>query len=339
MRRAFESATLKLTGWYLMILMIISLLFSTIIYQLSTQEVSSRLESLQLRLEDDPRWLIPENSTLRSIRQGQADEAKVNIFFGLLYINLFVLGMGGVGSYLLARRTLRPIEEMHEAQSRFTSDASHELKTPLAVMKSELELALRDSSMKKQDYRQVVESTLEEVDKLTGLTHTLLQLSRMDLASIDLTERVDINQQLKHVQKLLDSKSRIKLKLSKQAAIAEGNESMLRDLFVILVDNALRYSPESSPVEVTSTATGKSVTVRISNAGKGISADDLPKIFDRFYRADSSRTSQSASKGYGLGLSLAKNIADTHNADIQVVSEPSKQTTFTVVIPKISQNH
>ncbi|HCR55517.1 TPA: hypothetical protein DIV49_00945, partial [Candidatus Saccharibacteria bacterium] len=84
---------------------------------------------------------------------------------------------------------------------------------------------------------------------------------------------------------------------------------------------------------------GKSVTVRISNAGKGISADDLPKIFDRFYRADSSRTSQSASKGYGLGLSLAKNIADTHNADIQVVSEPSKQTTFTVVIPKISQNH
>ncbi|HRJ91384.1 MAG TPA: histidine kinase dimerization/phospho-acceptor domain-containing protein, partial [Candidatus Saccharibacteria bacterium] len=258
MRRAFESATLKLTGWYLMILMIISLLFSTIIYQLSTQEVSSRLESLQLRLEDDPRWLIPENSTLRSIRQGQADEAKVNIFFGLLYINLFVLGMGGVGSYLLARRTLRPIEEMHEAQSRFTSDASHELKTPLAVMKSELELALRDSSMKKQDYRQVVESTLEEVDKLTGLTHTLLQLSRMDLASIDLTERVDINQQLKHVQKLLDSKSRIKLKLSKQAAIAEGNESMLRDLFVILVDNALRYSPESSPVEVTSTATGKS---------------------------------------------------------------------------------
>ncbi len=243
MKRVFESATLKLTGWYLLIIMVISLLFSTIIFKVSTQELSNRLERLQLGLESDPRWVLPGGYSLQEMRMRQASEASVSIFFGLFYINLAVLGLGGIGSYLLARRTLRPIEEMHEAQSRFTSDASHELKTPLAVMKSELELALRDSGMKTADYKTLTKSTLEEVNKLSSLTHALLQLSRLDHASIPRDEKVDIGAQLRHVSKLLDGQKRVQLRLPKQPAVIEGNESMLRDMCMIVLDNALRYSP------------------------------------------------------------------------------------------------
>ena len=152
MRRMFTSATVKLTAWYLINLIVICLIFSFIIFGLSTSEISNRLERLQIRVEGSTQTLtLPGPVTLNEVRKNQTEEARASIFIGLVYMNIAVIALGGFGSYVLARRTLRPIEEAHEAQSRFTSDASHELRTPLAVMKSEIQVALRDSDMKKSD--------------------------------------------------------------------------------------------------------------------------------------------------------------------------------------------
>lgn len=333
MLKIFESATLKLTGWYLLILMATTMLFSGVIYQMSTAELSGRLHSLEVRLEGDPSWPYGP-SVLQNARAHQEAEANASIFFGLLYTNLAIWVLGGFGSYWLARRTLQPIQEMHEEQSRFASDASHELKTPLAVMKSELELALRDTSLKKDDYKEVISSSLEEVDKLTSLTHSLLKMSRLEHEDIALDGKVDLSAETARVISLLDSDKRVVFKHSSNAWFAKGNESMLRDVCMVLIDNALRYSPSDSPVKVTIKQTTRFIKLSITNEGEGISEKDAEHIFDRFYRADTSRTSQKSSKGYGLGLSVAKRIVDLHQGEITLVSTPKHETTFTVSLPK-----
>jgi signal transduction histidine kinase len=137
----FQSATLKLTAWYLAILMTISIIFSVVIYQLNFREISFRLENLQHSLLDDSLYTLPGTNGEPQLNFGpnsplsvQSNQAAAQMISTLVYINLVILVAGGLGSYFLARRTLRPIQESHEAQSRFTSDASHELRTPLAVM-------------------------------------------------------------------------------------------------------------------------------------------------------------------------------------------------------------
>src|SRR5690606_29485182 len=115
-----------------------------------------------------------------TIRSLQARQAQASIFTSLLYMNILFLAAGGIASYFMARRTLEPIEQTHEAQSRFTSDASHELRTPLAAMKTELEVALRGPELSKKDMKELLASNLEEVDKLSKITQTLLLLSRLE---------------------------------------------------------------------------------------------------------------------------------------------------------------
>ena len=140
----FRSTTLRLTGWYLLILMSLSIIFSVVIYQVSSDEIQTRLERFQSNLLESQEF-SPLPISIATIRAIQVNEAKANISIELLYVNLMVLLVGGFGSYFLARRSLLPIEKAHQAESRFTSDASHELRTPLAIMKTELEVVLRDN--------------------------------------------------------------------------------------------------------------------------------------------------------------------------------------------------
>lgn len=340
MKRMFASATLKLTIWYLIILIAICLIFSFIIFELSTAEISNRLERLQIRVEGSSKTVtLPGPVTLTDLRVDQTEEAKASIFVGLLYMNLAVIGLGGVGSYLLARRTLRPIEEAHEAQSRFTSDASHELRTPLAIMKSEIQVAMRDKALKPNEYRQLLESNLEEVDKLSELSHSLLAMSRLEYGNLERTDRVDIERTIrKAAASLKISSTRLDFPASERSIVVDGNESTLSDLLRILLDNAVKYSPKDSPIAVTLTTNGRNCRVTITNEGKGIRPNDLPYIFDRFYRSEKSRSSGHGPNGYGLGLSLAKKIVDLHDGTITIESTPGKTTSVTVILPQVRKN-
>lgn len=332
MQRMFRSATLKLTAWYLLILVAISITFSAVIYQLNYREVTFRLENLQQGLIDrstpaeqdylQALFASPDNPMRYELRQ-----AAGQMTLSLIYLNVILLAASGVGAYFLARRTLRPIEAAHEAQSRFTSDASHELRTPLAVMKAELEVTLRDTELDEKEVRELLESNLEEVDKLIRLSEMLLHLSRLDHNKLERTP-VNLSDIIKSTLKSFDeqSTSRIHTQLKKRALVT-ANEPALIELVTILIDNALKYSPEQSTVTVRVFEKRGFAHITVHNTGDAIPPDAIPKLFDRFFRADTSRTN-SGKNGYGLGLSIAKKIADIHHAELSVKSGNSG-TTFT----------
>lgn len=333
----FHSATLKLTGWYLLILMSISLIFSFTIYSVATGEVKHRLDEYQSRLnQPGMNSGLGQNPRLYSaFRQDQRETAEHNLFITLLYVNLLILLGGGVLSYLLARRTLNQLEDSHEAQSRFVSDVSHELRTPLAAMRAELEVALRDKKLSKTDMRELLESNLEEVDKLTVLSKTLLQLSKLEHSKLE-NEVIDLNVIANEVVQRYDKNAnRIKISIPSRPLLISGNKTTVEELLTILVDNALKYSPQKSIVTIRlAKNTAKQALFEITNEGKGISPADLPHIFDRFYRADQSRSTG----GSGLGLSLAKKIVEMLGGELSVSSAVDHDTTFRACLPIIRNN-
>lgn len=334
----FRSATLKLTAWYLAILMSISIIFSIVIFQLNFHEVGIRLENLQQGLINNAptmqinSGILGEGPGASNLLRVQSEQAALQMFLSLVYINLVILVVGGIGGYFLARRTLKPIEQAHEAQSRFTSDASHELRTPLSAMKTEIEVSLRDPNLDPGEARELLESNLEEVNKLIQLSEMLLKLSRLDYdqlerKQIDLVELVHAQlKQFPKAAKRFDVTTRKK-------ALVYGNEPAIAELINILVDNAIKYSPARSKISIRVFEKRLMVGFEISNSGPVIPEDKLPRLFDRFYRADTSRT-ESNKNGYGLGLAIAKKITDIHHGDLQVVSS-EKATVFTFYLPTL----
>lgn len=333
----FHSATLRLTGWYLLILMSISILFSITIYSAVTGEVQNRLEAFQDRIEQPgmtSRFFDPNHRLFSAFQDDQRNTANRNILMTLIYVNLLILCGGGVLSYLLARRTLRDLELAHEAQSRFTSDASHELRTPLSAMKTELEVALRDPKLSKSNMKDLLESNLEEVEKLTVLSKTLLQLSKLDYANLEM-ERVNMATVVSEVAQRYDKNAnRITFSSPKKQLSIRGNPASIEELITILVDNALKYSPDKSLITASLSEQGKNVRFRITNSGKGIPEDKLPHVFERFYRADDSRTQG----GSGLGLALAKEIVTIHKGELSVSSIVNGETVFEVLLPIYRKN-
>ncbi len=330
----FHSATLKLTAWYLLILMGVGLIFSVIIYQIASAEVNSRFEVIEQRLiaNLETSGISPIGYDFSALRDLQTKQAQSNLFTSLIYMNVLFLALGGIGSYFMARRTLLPIEQAHEAQSRFTSDASHELRTPLAAMKTELEVALRDPKLPKSEMRELLQSNLEEVDKLSKISQSLLLLSRLEHGALT-TRRVAIDDIARRVVEHSNKKQRrIVYSAPDKPLYVTAHQVSIEELITILTENALKYSSPKSKVQLSLERKGRKARLTVTNTGKGRAPDDLPYIFERFFRADESRTGSDAN-GYGLGLSLAKKIVELHKGDLSASSEPGKQTTFTVSLP------
>jgi two-component system sensor histidine kinase CiaH len=312
--------------------MIVSVTFSAFIYSLTAGEIDMRLQRFQTGIQSSRTTDIPPTSNNDTLRAIVLQEARENLSLNLLYINLVVLVAGGFISYLLARHNLAPIEKAHESQSRFTSDASHELRTPLAVMKTELEVALRDKSATAGSLKEVLSSSLEEVDKLSKLAEMLLSLSQIENAKLKISQ-VNINKLTHEIIKDLGLLSnRITVNSNKQPTI-QASDVAIADLIKILIDNAVQYSPKDSTIKVDISEKDQQVKFEIINIGPGIQPDKLPYIFDRFYRADSSRT-EGARKSYGLGLALAKKIVDLHNGRLIASSTPDVETSFIFILPK-----
>ena len=326
----FKSATIRLTAWYILILMSISLIFSLSIYNMASHELGTRFDHFQNNFQNT-RTILPPKTIDQTFRDSELADAKLNILIKLLYVNAAILFAGGFGSYFFARRSLRPIKMAHEAESRFTSDASHELRTPLAVMKTEIEVALNDKNISKDDLKSILGSNLEEVDKLSKLAEMLLNISRLDNSQLELGQ-VDLAQVTNSIiSDFKLSEKRISIDSPKKL-IVHGNSAALSDLVKVLIENALQYSPSNSNISINMSKDEKMSIFNISNTGDGISADKLPYIFERFYRADQSRTGGDK-KGYGLGLALAKKIVELHNGELSVVSTVNGITTFTFKIP------
>jgi signal transduction histidine kinase len=236
----------------------------------------------------------------------------------------------------LARLTLKPIEEAMETQNRFTADASHELRTPLTAMRTEIEVALRDRELGLNESKKLFESNLEEIGKLESLSSALLKLAKngdtkLALEKVNLAEI--ITEAYEKVEREAEKKSiMIDFDANKYGDLEiNGDRLSLTELFVILLDNAIKYSSEKSKISINIEKDHDKTIIRVKDHGVGINHSDLPYIFNRFYRADSSRSKEKVS-GYGLGLSIAKQIVELHSGNITVVSKPGKGTEFTVKI-------
>lgn len=256
----------------------------------------------------------------------------------LIIFNTGLLLVIPITSWFFARRTLTPIKQAYERQKRFVSDASHELRTPLAIMLGEVGVALQ-KQRSNQYYHQILKSNKEELNRLSTLVENLLFLAREDQNKHDLQfETIDITDVISSVIADLNSeikKKRIKIifQPSEESITVHGNASLLAQLFFNLIDNAIKYTPVKGTLTVSLIKKNKIIEIAVKDTGIGISPTIQGKVFERFYRADSSR---SLIKGYGLGLPICRVIAEHHQGNLTLHSAEGKGSTFAVSLPVVS---
>lgn len=223
---------------------------------------------------------------------------------------------------------------------QFSADASHELRTPLTIIKGETELSLRKERTP-EVYREVLESNLEEIDRMSRIVDELLFLSRADLGEIKIAkEPVQLDQlvqEIQHQALVLGKDRKIEAVLVHlEPTEVVGDEWRLRELLLNIVDNAVKYSQESGTIEITLEHANGMATLSIQDHGIGMTTNEQTMIFDRFFRTDSARAH--AQKGTGLGLAICKWIAETHQGTIDVDSIPGQGSRFTISLPLHNQS-
>lgn len=317
---------LRLAATYLAIIMVMSVGFSIIFYSVSAQQLERQRGTAYTRVTGN--GPIPDLDTFLEQRAG---EGKAQLAEQLILINLMALIIGALLSYLLAERTLRPIEDNMEAQSQFVGDASHELRTPLTALRTSNEVALRNSKLTLKQARKVIESNVDDAKRLQELSEALLGL----LADDDKTlfqHRVSVQSVVADAMNLVMPQAIEKdITVDDQTAnlFVRSNEQSLVRLLTILLDNAVKYSDKDSRVAIKTEQHGRHIDLSVIDHGIGMDNETQKQIFTRFYRADKAR-SRSDTDGYGLGLAIANKIIAAHNGKITATSQPGKGSTFTV---------
>lgn len=334
----FKTARLKLTLWYVLIISIISFFFSLLIYSLINNEITRFANSQRNRIEH--RLIVQPNSPqIILVDQDLITESRQRLRLNLLFVNGIIILLSGSLSYVLAGITLKPIQKMSEDQKRFISDASHELRTPITAMKSLFEVSLRDKNLDLEAAKKVINSGIRQSDRLQNLSDSLLELSRLEINHIEsqfqpLSLKKIITESISQIKPKADLK---KIKIISKIINTKtlGDQNRLVELFTIFLDNAIKYSNNHSEIKIISKIIGKKNMIKIVDQGIGIEPKELSKIFDRFYQADNSRT-KTDNSGYGLGLSIAQKIIESHHGSIKVSSQPNIGTKFIIYLPLFS---
>lgn len=247
---------------------------------------------------------------------------------------LIVLLPVTAGGYWLARMSARPLEESMERMRQFTANAAHELRTPVAVVRGRAEVAL-ERERSPHEYTTALVDIEQEAERLSGIVDHLFTLARADAGERPvIRERVyldDVASDAVAAASVLARSRGVRLELGTyEEAPMRGDPALLRQLVMILLDNALKFTPEGRKVQVNVSAAGGTPTLVVEDEGIGIASEDQPRIFDRFYRADAARD---RAGGAGLGLAIAHWIAEVHDAHITVQSGPDRGTRFTITFP------
>ena len=301
-----NKAYLKLTFMYASILCFVSIIFSTIIY-------SNTVNSFNIR---------PIKSVQSEAIIKRDNEIKKEMLFHLIVLDSIIIILGTIGSYFLSKKTLKPIEENLNLQMEFISNASHELKTPITVITMENEVLLREKNHSKEELLHQIKSNLEEVTSLSKLVNILLELARNNKITLEKIKVIDVVNNACDKLKILSKKKNITILNNIDNLKILANKDILEEVIVIILDNAIKYSDKNTTIKIYS----KNSKIFIEDEGIGIKEKDLKYIFDRFYRADKSHSTE----GYGLGLSLAKHLTEKMKLKISAYNNKDKGSTFVI---------
>lgn len=226
------------------------------------------------------------------------------------------------------------IELSYNSQKQFVSDASHELRTPIAVIQGYVGMLERWGKTDKAVLDESIAAISQEAAGMKELVDRLLFLARHDkktlMLEMETFDPLEVMSEVHREAKLLSSSHRFELSPAQNASVY-ADKGMLKQLMRILVDNAIKYTPEGGSITLGVRRDGRSCVMSVSDTGEGIAADDLPKVFERFYRCDEARKSQTS--GHGLGLSIARIIVAAHGGKLKVRSKLGAGTTFSVSLP------
>lgn len=326
----FRAARRKLTLLYLAIIAAIVAVLSTALYELHAHDVRDierrRMapEAEGQRPSDDPRSGLGEYLELLGRSIVAAD------------IITIVLG-GGLG-YLLAARTLRPVKAAVETEQRFFANAAHDLRTPLAVMRAEAEVALRTGSRDPAEARRVIESSLEEIQRMSSMVESMLALASGGAARpngagsflpLDLSELAR-GVTAKMARRAEERGIRLVTEASAPVRISGDAFALERAVYNVL-ENALAYTPAGGSVTVRVRRGGAHAVLEVLDTGIGIDPGDLPHVTEPFFRGDRARGAHSG--GAGLGLTIVKTTMDGHRGTLHAMSRPGAGTTITLRFP------
>lgn len=253
-----------------------------------------------------------------------------NIIWILLLLTLFFSFLFAWAGNFFAGQAIKPIRKSFQTQQKFVSDASHELRTPLSIFYSSVDILSSEEKENLSPFGQeILEDIKNESEMMNKLLNDLLFLARNDQQHFELElEEIDLSELLHSLivrfTRIIPSHLTLHNSIQNQVTI-KGDKVRIQELLYILLENAVRYTKEGS-ITCTLKTSGQEVVITIQDTGSGIPPEELPHIFDRFYRGDPSRTRD----GSGLGLSIAKTIVEAHGGKIRVKSEVNKGTIFTI---------
>ncbi len=282
---------------------------------------------------------VPDASGYGILQMGKpiSDQMRVlNQFVsGLLLIgSISILGLG-FGSWWMAGRSLRSTQNAWDKQQAFVANASHELRAPLTLLRASAEVAQRSTQPNPKQVA-LMNNIVEEVDHMSQLVDELLLLSRLDAKQLKLEKQtIDVTALVAEIQRQFEPLTNARqVSFLNQAAVGTvlADLTRLRQVLIILLDNALRHTPSGGVITVQSIVEGRNLRIVVKDNGEGIAQEHLPHVFDRFYQADSNRNKDQ--NGTGLGLSIAKSLIEFQDGHIDIDSQPGKGTSISVTLPK-----
>ncbi len=266
--------------------------------------------------------------------------SRQGILTNLVYTFLIVAFIMLIFIYFISRffanRSIKPVEEAFDRQKQFVADASHELKTPLAVINTNVDVLLSNSEDTVGNQSKWLHYIKSESERMTRLTNDLLYLTQIDYSDAKMIfTRLNLSEAVENAILTMEAviyEHNLSLNYEIEPNLtAYGNSEQIREVVMILLDNALKYTNEKGLVEITLKKQHNAMVLTVANTGEGIPEEQLKKIFDRFYRTDKSRSRKGG--GYGLGLSIAKAIITQHNGKIHAKSKINETTAFYVELP------
>lgn len=323
----------------------------TLLYENFFQEFSLDVDALDtitnLSIDDEYtfRSLLIEHQTpdnevayTQLLVNIDAEQTILDNFGRLLVVCSFIFIILSISaSYILSKKMMQPIIQSWNKQAEFVENASHELRTPLTIIQNKLELLLMEPQQKIIQKFENIALSLSETRRLSKLTSDLLTLARADSAEIQLDKQLlQVDEFIERVSapysEIAESQNKtLQLELNCPTQI-KADEVRLHQLLVILLDNALKYTEDGQNISVRTYAEDQKATIEVSDTGRGIKKENLPYIFDRFYREDKARSRENG--GVGLGLSIAQWIVTNHGGTISAFENGQAGTTFKVKLPQ-----